>query len=229
MAPTSSRARLSSSPRRGRGSASRASASSSRASVFGPMPGTSAAGPAAAASRSSSAVRTPSARASSIERLRAQPEVAPEADELGRELALELGQLGDLARLDELAQPRLDPRADPAQLAHPPVAHELGDRERPRRGSSRPRGGRRGPCTGSPRRARAATRTRPGDRRSRRLSTGHVQGRPPFHACQLSISIHPLTRPRSRLAVRIAHVVRGEAVDVERGRGRRRGSRARAG
>ena len=39
MPPTSSRARLSSSPRCGRGSASRASASSSRASVFGPMPG----------------------------------------------------------------------------------------------------------------------------------------------------------------------------------------------
>ena len=37
--PTSSRARLSSSPRRGRGSASRASASSSCASVFGPIPG----------------------------------------------------------------------------------------------------------------------------------------------------------------------------------------------
>ena len=62
--------------------------------------------------------------------LRAEPEVAAEADEIGRELALELRQLGDLARLDELAQPRLDPRADPAQLARPPGPHELGDRER---------------------------------------------------------------------------------------------------
>ena len=62
--------------------------------------------------------------------LRAEPEVAAEADEIGRELALELCQLGDLARLDELAQPRLDPRADPAQLAHPPRPHQLRDRDR---------------------------------------------------------------------------------------------------
>ena len=39
MPPSSSRARFSSRPRRGRGSSSRASASSSRASVFGPTPG----------------------------------------------------------------------------------------------------------------------------------------------------------------------------------------------
>ena len=57
-----------------------------------------------------SGVRTPSACAISIERLALEPEVAAEADETGRQLALELGQLGDVARLDELAQPRLDPR-----------------------------------------------------------------------------------------------------------------------
>ena len=109
---------------------SRASASSSRASVLAPIPGTSRSRPAAAASRNSSAVRTPSERASSTERLALEAEVAPEADEVGRELALELGELGDLAGLDELAQPRLDPLADPAQLADPVSAHELGDRER---------------------------------------------------------------------------------------------------
>ena len=127
MPPTSSQARSSSSPRCGRGSASRASASSSRASVFGPMPRTVRRRPAAAASRSSSG-GADAERPRDLDRaFRAEPEIAPEADERRGELALELGQLLDLARLDELAQPRLDPRADPAQLAHPPVAHELGD------------------------------------------------------------------------------------------------------
>jgi hypothetical protein len=51
----------------------RASASSSRASVFGPIPATVCSRPAAAASRSSFAVRTPSARASSIERFAPSP------------------------------------------------------------------------------------------------------------------------------------------------------------
>ena len=55
----------------------------------------------------------------------AESEVAPEADEIRRELALELLQLADLAGLDELAQPRLDPRADPPQLADPSGPHEL--------------------------------------------------------------------------------------------------------
>ena len=58
---SNSRARLSSRPRRGRARSSRASAASSFASVFGPMPGTSASRPAAAAARNSSTVRTPSA------------------------------------------------------------------------------------------------------------------------------------------------------------------------
>ena len=55
------RARLSSIPRRGRGRSSRASAARSFASVFGPIPGTSASRPSAAAARNSSTVRTPSA------------------------------------------------------------------------------------------------------------------------------------------------------------------------
>ena len=118
------------SPRLGRGSASRASASRRRASVFGPIPGTVRSRPAAAASRSSSAVLTSSARASSTERFALEPEIAAEADQIGRELALELRQLGDLARLDQLAQPRLDPGADATQVAHTPALHELGHRRR---------------------------------------------------------------------------------------------------
>ena len=61
-------------PCSGRGSrASRASAASSCASIFGPTPGTSRSRPSAAASRSSSGVRTPSARASSTERFAPSP------------------------------------------------------------------------------------------------------------------------------------------------------------
>ena len=59
-------------------------------------------------------------------------EEAPEPGELRRDLALELLQLGDLAGLDQLDQPPLDPRPDPAQLAGAALAHELGDRRRGR-------------------------------------------------------------------------------------------------
>ena len=55
-------------------------------------------------------------------------EEAPEPGQLRRDLALELLQLGDLAGLDQLDQPPLDPRPDPAQLAGAALAHELGDR-----------------------------------------------------------------------------------------------------
>ena len=133
--PTSSQARLSSSPRCGRGSASRASASSSCASRLRPDPRH---GPQPPGRRRLAQLvgRADAERPRDLDRaLRAQPEVAAEADEVGRELALELRQLGDLAGLDELAQPRLDPRADPAQLAHPPGPHELGDGDR--RGADR--------------------------------------------------------------------------------------------
>src|SRR4029453_9633318 len=61
--------------------------------------------------------------------LRPQPQVAPQADEIRRDLALQLRQLGDRARLDALAQPRLDPRSDPAQVARPPCPHQRRDRE----------------------------------------------------------------------------------------------------
>src|SRR5919202_3101104 len=62
----------------------------------------------------------------------ADPEQPPEPDQLRRELALELRELLDVARLDQLAQPPLDAGADPAQLARPPGPYELRDRCRRR-------------------------------------------------------------------------------------------------
>ena len=77
------------------------------------------------------AARSHVERAGQLQRpLRGQPEVAAEADDVGRELPLELGELGDRARLDQLAQLRLDARPDPAQLPDPPRAHEVRDRRR---------------------------------------------------------------------------------------------------
>jgi hypothetical protein len=60
--------------------------------------------------------------------LRREPEEAAEADDVGRQLALELFDLGDLARLDELLQTRLDAGTDASELAHAPLADELGHR-----------------------------------------------------------------------------------------------------
>ena len=59
---------------------------------------------------------------------RPQAQEPPQPDELGRDFALELVQLRDLPRLDELAEPRLDPWPDPPQLANPPGTNEVGDR-----------------------------------------------------------------------------------------------------
>ena len=70
-------------------------------------------------------------RAGELQRpLRAQAEVAAEPHEVRRELAFELGELGERARVDELAQLRLDARPDPAQLPDPPRAHEVRDGHR---------------------------------------------------------------------------------------------------
>ena len=98
-----------------------------RIAVFGPIPGTLSSRPAAAASRSSGSVLIPSACPSSRIRFAERPSSARDADELRQRLRLELVQLGDLAGLDELAQPRLDPGPDPGQLAHAALADELGD------------------------------------------------------------------------------------------------------
>src|SRR5207248_1107754 len=59
--------------------------------------------------------------------LRPEAGQAPEPDELGLHLALELVDLGQAARLDELAQPQLDCGPDPPQLPHAAVPDELAD------------------------------------------------------------------------------------------------------
>ena len=59
--------------------------------------------------------------------LRGEPEQARDADELRQRLRFELPQLCQLARLDELPQPRLDPRADTGELADSPGADERCD------------------------------------------------------------------------------------------------------
>ena len=73
--------------------------------------------------------RPHSERAPDLDRpLRPEAEQPPEADQLRRDLALQLVELCDPPRLDQLLQPRLDPRPDPAQLAHAPRPDEIGDR-----------------------------------------------------------------------------------------------------
>ena len=59
-------------------------------------------------------------------------EEAAEPRQLGRDVALELLQLRDLAGLDELSKPPLDPGPDAAQLPHPALLDELRDRSRGR-------------------------------------------------------------------------------------------------
>ena len=60
--------------------------------------------------------------------VRPHTEEAPETDELGLHLPLELVQLGDPTGLDELAQTRRDARPDSAQLLHATLGDELGNR-----------------------------------------------------------------------------------------------------
>ena len=80
------------------------------------MPETDVSRPARAASRNSSGVETPSARPISTIRFGPMPEKAAEPDELRPHVALELVELCDVARLDELAQAPGDARPDAAQL-----------------------------------------------------------------------------------------------------------------
>ena len=70
-------------------------------------------------------------RAGDVDRARgAQPEVAAEPDEAGDELTLELGELGDLSRLQQLAQASLDPRTDAFEHAPATACDELLHRRR---------------------------------------------------------------------------------------------------
>jgi hypothetical protein len=64
--------------------------------------------------------------------LGADPEQTAEADQLRRQFALEVGELLDVTRFDELAQPALDAGADAAQLLGTAGANELRDRGRRR-------------------------------------------------------------------------------------------------
>ena len=123
-----SRARFKVIPFGGCGFPSRSSAASRRCSVCGPIPETDVSRPARAATRNSSA-RGDAERLPDLDHpLRPDAEEATEPDELGLHLAFELVELRDAAGLDELAQARRDPRADPSQLLDAPGGDELGDR-----------------------------------------------------------------------------------------------------
>jgi hypothetical protein len=60
--------------------------------------------------------------------LRPDPEKAPEPHELRLHLLLQLVELGDRPRADELGQARSDPRTDAAQLLDATGGDEVGDR-----------------------------------------------------------------------------------------------------
>ena len=64
--------------------------------------------------------------------LGAHTEQPPEPDQVRRQLALQVGELLDVAGLDELAQAAFDPGADPAQLLRAAGPDELGDGRRRR-------------------------------------------------------------------------------------------------
>ena len=130
--------------------------------------------------------------------LRGQPEVTAEADEVRRELALELGQLGDRARLDELAQLRLDARPDPAQLPDPPGAHEVRDRQR--RAADRVGGA---PVRAGAVRVRFGELEQPGERLEpvRDPRVVHYRGlRPARRSCAEPIAARPSSSARSAAA-----------------------------
>ena len=56
--------------------------------------------------------------------IRREPEQPRDADELRQGLVLQLAQLCEVARLDELLQPAFDPRPDAGELARPSRPHE---------------------------------------------------------------------------------------------------------
>ena len=60
----------------------------------------------------------------------AESEQAAESGELGRCLTAKVLHLGEAPGLDELTEPRLDPGADPTQLADAATSNEVGHRHR---------------------------------------------------------------------------------------------------
>ena len=147
--PSSARARLQRKrPGPGACSVSRASASSTRASVFGPTPGALAQPP--VRGRLAEFLRRAHAEGAAIcpRALGAQAEVAPQADEVGRQRALELGQLGDLPVCTSSSRRPAMLGTDAPQLARPSRGGPAPPPGARRRGSSRPPGGRPARCRG---------------------------------------------------------------------------------
>ncbi len=120
------RARSSGNGRRG-GGAARSSAARIDASVLGPIPRTSRRRPPRAASRSSSAVRMPSAAPISIARRAPKPWSRPRAASSGETVRRSSSSSAIVPVFDELAQPGVDAGPDPAKLAGPSGPHERRD------------------------------------------------------------------------------------------------------
>ncbi len=117
-----------SSPRRALGSSSRATASRSFAAVFGPMPGTSSRRPVRTASRNSAAVRAPSARPIATARCGDRPRNRPRPTSSGS-TSPSSSRAWAISPVSTSSRRRASsPGPDPAQLAHAPGPHELGDR-----------------------------------------------------------------------------------------------------
>ena len=126
IASVSARARGSSRPRvRGRRSCS--SAARIFAAVFSPIPGTSRSRPWRAAAPELRHRRDPEVRPDLDRALRPDADEPAECRELERRRLPELGELCDVARLDQLAQPGLDPWPDAPQRADSPLVYERGD------------------------------------------------------------------------------------------------------
>ena len=189
-------ARFRTSPCRGR--SGRSSAARIFASVAGPIPGTCRSRPAAAASRSSVGGRDRRGRD------RARPSAAGRARPAARARRapvaprLELVELGEPARLDELLEARLDRAPMPRSSRTRPC--ERAPRRAPvSLGSARPRVGTRGRCSSSRRTGRAAP---PGLRAARpavALSGGAVT---PVVSSTMATVVVPFrgTDPKQRLA-----------------------------
>ena len=170
-APVSSRARGSRIGRAGRSAARARPRSSPRGAGRSRVPRAGAATRSRPRARPPSRARAP--RRSSARARRWDPSMC-EGDELERRRTPQLGQLGDLAGLDQLAQPALRSRPDAAQLLHAPGAARAPPRTPTAHGSARRHGGTHARPASSRRTAPTAPQTRRGAPRSSRCP-----GRPP--------------------------------------------------